>query len=173
MVGVGCGEAGGSGGGELSEAKEGKSKLEGEGDDDCGAEESAGDRKVEETEGVGGEGKDVYEAEDSSDDSGGEEGTAEVGWVGGEGVGFLEGEGGGEDDRGEEVENAVDDEEFRNVTVDAGGENDDNNREEVNGAEGTMDNDDFEETVEEEEAEGGDERNEGELKHVDKDIERG
>lgn len=147
--------------------------MEGEGDDDCDTKESAGDGKVKEAEGVGGEGEDVDEAKDGAGDCGGEEGTTEVGWVGGEGVGFLEGEGGGEDGRGEKVENAVDDEEFRDVTVDASGENDGNNGEEVDGAEGTMKNDDFEEAMEEEEAEGGDERNEGELKHVDKDIERG
>lgn len=167
-----------AGGGEFAESEESEAELEGKDSDDTDAEEDIEKRTgnlVGETSGDDLEGKDeeVDETEDGASDGGGEEGATEVGRVGGEGMGFLEGEGGGEDDAGDEVEDDADDEEFYDVVIDTGGEEDSSNREEMNGVEGVMKNDDLEEAVEEEETEGGREGNESEMEHINEDVDGG
>lgn len=86
---------------------------------------------------------------------------------------LLEGEGGGKNSTGDEIKDDTDDKEFDDVVIDASGKDDGDDGEEVDGVEGVVKNGDFEEAMEEEEAESGRERGENEVEHVDEEVDRG
>lgn len=89
-----------------------------------------------------------------------------MGGVGREGVGFLEGEGGGENNASDGVEDEVNDGEGGDVIKWRNGKENGSNGKEVARMEGTVNDDDFEEAVEEEEGEGGGDGGESDVEYI-------
>lgn len=89
-----------------------------------------------------------------------------MGRVGREEVGFLEGEGGGENNASDGVEDEVNDGEGGDVIIWRNGKKDGSDGKEVARMEGTANDDNFEEAVEEEEGEGGGDGSESDVEHI-------
>lgn len=156
-------EVGGAGGSEFCEGEEGKGELEGENSDDAGGEKQFRESLI--VDGDNKENKEVKEAEDDDCGGSGDEGTKEMGGVSGERVGFLEGEGGGENDASENVK---DNPEIHSVgeVEDGDGKDDGNDGEKMSWVKGSVNDDNFEEAVEEKEAEGGGERKSDDVEYL-------